>query len=57
MTYDAGNTVDLAWPSSAANLILYKMLEKYGVSVREQLLQEYAKYGIIQSATTGEDKK
>lgn len=57
MTYDSVNTVDLAWPSSAANLILYKMLEKYGVSVREQLLQEYAKYGIIQSATTGEGKK
>jgi len=57
MTYDAANSVDLAWPAAATNLILYKLLEKIGVNIREQLLQEYAKYGIIQSAQAGEGKR
>lgn len=57
MTYDEADSVDLAWPESASNLILYKMLEKYGISVREELLQEYAKYGVIQSASAGEGDK
>lgn len=57
MTYDSANSVQLAWPASATNLILYKMLEKYGISVREQLLQEYSKYGFVQSAQAGEAKK
>ena len=57
MTYDPNNSADLAWPAAATNLILYKMLEKYGVSVREQLLQEYAKYGLIQTAQAGEGEK
>lgn len=54
MTYDPDNSIDLAWPASASNLILYLMLEKYGVSVREQLLQEYAQYGVTRSANAGE---
>lgn len=57
MTYDPTNSVDLAWPESATNLIIYKMLEKYGISVREELLQEYAKYGITQTASSGEESK
>jgi hypothetical protein len=57
MTYDQADSVDLGWPASATNLILYKMLEKYGVQVREQLLQQYAEYGIVQSANTGEEDK
>lgn len=46
MTYDSGNSVQLQWTKDARNLILYKMLEKYGVTVREQLLQVYAQLGI-----------
>ena len=57
MTYDAGSSVQLAWPASATNLILYSMLDKYGVSVREQLLQSYAEYGIVKSASAGEVPK
>jgi hypothetical protein len=57
MTYDPDNSVDLQWPESASNLILYLMLEKYGVSVREQLLQTYAEYGITRSASAGEGDK
>ena len=57
MTYDPTNSTDLAWPESASNLIIYKMLEKYGVQVREQLLQEYARYGITQSVSAGEAPK
>lgn len=57
MTYDPTDSIDLAWPSSASNLILYGMLQKYGVSVRESLLQEYSKYGIDMSATLGEVKR
>lgn len=50
MTYDDADSIDLAWPESADNLIIYKMLEKIGVSIREELLQAYAKYGITQLA-------
>jgi hypothetical protein len=57
MTYDSVNSVQLAWPASATNLILYLMLEKYGVSVREELLQAYSKYGFVQSAQAGEVQK
>lgn len=46
MTLDAANTVNLAWDASAANLILYKLLEKYGIASREMLLAEYGKLGI-----------
>lgn len=57
MTYDPTDSIDLAWPSSASNLILYGMLQKYGVSVREALLQEYSNYGINMSASIGEVKQ
>lgn len=54
MTYDSADSVDLAWPQAAFNLILYLMLEKYGVSVRDEILQEYAKFGIMQTETAGQ---
>jgi len=57
MSYDSINSVNLLWPQAAFNLILYGMLEKYGISVREQLLQEYAKYGIAVSASMGGEKQ
>lgn len=57
MTYDPGNSTDLLWPQSAQNLILYKLLEKYSINVRELLLQEYSKYGFTQTATAGEGVK
>lgn len=47
-TYDPTNSQDLAWTSDAFNLILYMMLDKFGVSVREQLLMEYAKLGLTE---------
>jgi len=53
MTYDAANSEDLAWPAAADNLIIYKMLEKIGVSIREQLLQEYSKFGFTQDLAIG----
>jgi len=56
MTYDAGSSVNLNWPEAAFDLIVYKMLEKYGVSVREDLLQQYARFGFSQTATIGEEK-
>ncbi len=46
MTYDAANSEDLAWDGNASNIILYKLLEKYGVGNREQLLIEYGKLGV-----------
>lgn len=57
MTYDPANSVDLLWPGNAFNLILYKMLEKYGVSVREELLQAYSQVGFKQQETDGEGGK
>jgi hypothetical protein len=44
---NADNTVDLLWTPDAANIILYKMLEKYGITTRDQWVSEYAKYGVI----------
>lgn len=48
-TYDAVNSVDLYWDDSAANLLLYLLLEKYGISSRDDLLQQYADMGIKMS--------
>lgn len=48
MTYDSGNSVQLQWTKDARNLILYKMLEKYGVTVREQLLEAYSQLGLTE---------
>lgn len=57
MTYDSVNSVDLEWPESATNLILYKMLEKYSINVREELLEEYSRYGITQELAVGQEVK
>jgi hypothetical protein len=46
MTYDSANSTDLAWDDNASNIILYKMLEKYGIVNREGWLAEYAKLGL-----------
>ena len=46
MTYDAANSDDLAWVTDAYNIILYKMLEKYGVETRDQWIEEYSRLGI-----------
>jgi hypothetical protein len=50
---DPSNTVDLAWNPSASNIILYKMLEKYGISVREELLQQYSQLGLNEAEMKG----
>jgi hypothetical protein len=44
--YDAINSVDLQWDENATNLLIYLLLEKYGISSRDDLLQEYGKLGI-----------
>lgn len=46
MTYDDAATVDFVWDTDCIPLIIFMMLDKYGVSVREQLLMEYARLGI-----------
>ncbi len=46
MTYDAANSVDLEWAKDAFNILLYKMLEKYGIDTRDQWVSEYARIGI-----------
>lgn len=45
-TYDPLNTVDLYWGEDASNLLLYMLLEKYGISSRDDLLAEFGKMGI-----------
>jgi hypothetical protein len=45
-TYDPVNTVDLSWDKNASNILLYMLLEKYGISSRDELLLEYGKLGI-----------
>lgn len=37
---------DFGWPTSMFNLLLYMVLEQYGVEVKENLLLDYAQYGI-----------
>ena len=41
-TYDPINSIDLLWNDAAFNLIVYLMLEKLGVEIREQFLVEFA---------------
>lgn len=48
-SYDPINTVDLLWDRDASNLLLYMLLEKYGISSRDDLLVEFAKYGVEMS--------
>lgn len=45
-TYDPENSVDLYWDKNASNLLLYMLLEKYGISSRDDLLAEFGKLGI-----------
>lgn len=44
--YDPSNSADLYWDENASNLLLYMLLEKYGISSRDDLLQEYGKVGV-----------
>ena len=46
LVYDSNNSVDLVWDSSCYNIILYMMLERKGVSMREPLLNEFAQLGL-----------
>ena len=45
-TFDPLNTFDLQWDRNASNLLLYMLLEKYGISSRDDLLAEFGKLGI-----------
>lgn len=45
-TLDPDNTTDWEFGSSVADLIVYLMLEKLGVQMKEELLLEYSKLGI-----------
>lgn len=51
MAYNDSATVDFVWGEMCIPLIIYMMLEKYGISVREQILMEYAKLGISMEAS------
>jgi hypothetical protein len=46
MTYDEDNSTNLGWSKDAFNIILYKMLEKYGIETRDQWTAEYARMGL-----------
>lgn len=46
---EVGDVVDLKWNQSMFNLIVYLMLEKLGVSMKEQLLMEFSQLGIQRS--------
>src|SRR5690606_35038297 len=50
MTYDGNDSEDLVWDKNAFNFIVYMMLDKYGVSSRENILNEFAQMG-LQSVT------
>lgn len=50
LAYDDDATVDFVWSDECINLIVYMMLEKYGVSMREKLLQEYSQLGLAKEA-------
>jgi len=41
-----GDIVDLEWPESMFNLLLYMTLEKLGMEMKEPILLEYANLGI-----------
>jgi len=44
--YDPDNTVDLYWNENASNILLYMLLQKYGISVRDDLIAEFGRIGI-----------
>lgn len=37
---------ELGWPLSVFNLLVYLILEQFGVEIREEMLYEYAQFGI-----------
>lgn len=37
---------EFGWPLQVQNLLMYMMLEQYGVEIKEQLMVQYAQYGI-----------
>lgn len=43
---DVTTVVPLEWPKSAYNLLLYKMLLRLGVEMKDSLLQEYGSVGV-----------
>lgn len=45
-TVDPANTVNLEWGMNCFNLLLYMVMDKMGLSVRDNLLTEYAQLGI-----------
>lgn len=47
---DDGDIVNLEWPESMFNLLLYMFLEKLGIEMKENLLVEYANLGIQKEA-------
>lgn len=51
-TFDPVNTIPLQWDDSASNLLLYMLLEKYGISSRDDLISEFGKLGIEMSLET-----
>lgn len=38
--------VELGWPLSVQNLLIYLILEQFGVEIREEMLYEYSQFGI-----------
>lgn len=46
MTYSPTDSIDLAWTKDAENIIIYKMLQKYGITSRDNWVAEYSKIGI-----------
>lgn len=50
LAYDDDNTIDFVWSEDCINLLLYMMLDKIGLSVREDVIREYAQLGLNQEA-------
>lgn len=38
---------DFGWPQSVQNLLVYAILEQFGIELKESMLLEYAQFGII----------
>lgn len=51
-TIDEADTVDIEFPESLFNLFVYKMVERLGISMKEQVLFEYAQLGITKETKT-----
>lgn len=46
MVYNPTGSIDLAWTKDAENIIIYKMLQKYGITSRDLWISEYSKIGV-----------